>query len=178
MKVAVLGGGAWGGVLAWHAAGRGHDVALWEIDADSAQELTRRRSTARSVAGFRLPDPVTVSADIATVVAGREMIVVAVPSAFVSTVIRLAAPSLVGAPLLVCASKGLDPTTGATMADVLSGGAPAARCAVISGPSFAQEIADGRPTALVAAAADAGTAQAVQTALGSEKLRIYTSDDV
>jgi glycerol-3-phosphate dehydrogenase (NAD(P)+) len=101
MKVAVLGGGAWGGVLAWHAVGRGHDVALWEIDADAALELTRRRSTARSVAGFRLPDPVMVSSEMATVVAGREMVVVAVPSAFVGTPISFAGPALAPEPRLV-----------------------------------------------------------------------------
>jgi glycerol-3-phosphate dehydrogenase (NAD(P)+) len=178
MRVAVLGGGAWGGVLAWLAAGRGHEVALWEIDADAALELTRRRSTARSVAGFRLPDAVTVSSDIAEVVAGRDMVVLAVPSAFVATVLRLSAPALAPGALLVCASKGLDPTTGKTMAEVVSTGAPAARAAVLSGPSFAQEIADGRPTALVAAATDPDVAQAVQAALGTERLRIYTSDDV
>jgi glycerol-3-phosphate dehydrogenase (NAD(P)+) len=178
MRVAVLGGGAWGGVLAWLAAGRGHDVTLWEIDPDAALELARRRSTARSVAGFRLPDAVRVSSDAAATVAGCDMVVVAVPSAFVGTVLRTAAPALSGAPLMVCASKGLDPTTGATMAEVLSAAIPSAPAVVLSGPSFAQEIADGRPTALVAASVDAGAAQAVQGALGAERLRIYTSDDV
>jgi glycerol-3-phosphate dehydrogenase (NAD(P)+) len=178
MRVAVLGGGAWGGVLAWQAAGRGHEVALWEIDPDVAMELARRRSTARSVARFRLPDAVTVSSDMATSVAGSDMVVLAVPSAFAATVLRTAAPYLPPAPLLVCASKGLDPATGATMAEVMAAGVPGARTAVLSGPSFAQEISDGQPTALVAAASDDGVAQIVQTALGSERLRIYTSDDV
>jgi glycerol-3-phosphate dehydrogenase (NAD(P)+) len=177
-KVAILGGGAWGGVLAWLAAGRGHDVALWEIDPDAAQELARRRSTARSVAGFRLPPTVTVSSDIAATVTGCDMVVVAVPSAFVATVVRAAAPSLAPGVLVVGASKGLDPMTGATMADVIAAAVPGAPAVVLSGPSFAQEIADGRPTALVAASTDEGAASAVQAALGSERLRIYTSDDV
>jgi glycerol-3-phosphate dehydrogenase (NAD(P)+) len=178
MRVAVLGGGAWGGVLAALLAGRGHEVSLWEPDASAAEALARRRTNARSVAGFRLPDAIAVSTDLPAVCRDRQLIVVAVPSQFVRVMLGTAAPAILPAPVVVCASKGLEPGTGATMAEVVTASLPAARAVVLSGPSFAQEIAAGLPAALVAASTDAGAAAIVQSCLGGERLRIYTSDDV
>jgi glycerol-3-phosphate dehydrogenase (NAD(P)+) len=185
--VAVLGGGAWGGVLAAVAARRGHDVALWETDRAAADALARDRTSPRSVAGFRLPPEVTVSSDIAGAVAGRDMLVLAVPSEFVAATLRAAAPHA-AAPIVVCASKGLEPGTGATMAEVIAANLPGARVGVLSGPSFAAEIARGLPAALVAASTDTDVAAALQACFGGERgpsqgpaeyrLRIYTSDDV
>jgi len=178
LRVAVLGGGAWGGVLALVAHRHGHDVALWEPDGRAAAALARDRASPRSVPHFRLPDPVFVSAELGAVVRDRQLIVVAVPSGFVRATIESARPHLIQGVILVCASKGLEPPHGTTMADVLSDGAPGARVAVLSGPSFAQEIAAGLPAALVAASADSAVASFVQTALGEERLRIYTTTDV
>jgi glycerol-3-phosphate dehydrogenase (NAD(P)+) len=178
--VAVLGGGAWGGVLAALAARHGHDVALWEIDRAAAEALARDRASSRSVASFRLPDEVAVTSDIGTAVRGRDLLVVAVPSAHVEDTVRAAAAALSGrtAPIVVCASKGLEPRAGTTMADVIAGSVPGARVGVLSGPSFAEEIARGLPAALVAASTDAEVPAAVQSCFGADRLRIYTSDDV
>jgi len=177
LRVGVLGGGAWGGVLAAIAARHGHDVGLWEADAAAAGALARDRASGRSVSGFRLPEAVAVSAALDTVVRDRELLVVVVPSTAVRSVLERARVDA-GSPLVVCASKGLEPSTGATMAEVISAALPSARVAVLSGPSFAQEIAAGLPAALVIASRDPATALAVQGAFGSERLRIYTSDDV
>jgi len=180
LNVAVLGGGAWGGVLSAIAVRHGHDVALWEIDRVAAEALARDRVGPRSVRQFRLPDEVVVSSDIGAVVAGRDMLVVAVPSAFVADTLRAASPTLPAdaAPLVVCASKGLEPQAGATMADVIAASLPAGHVGVLSGPSFADEIARGLPAALVVAAHDAAVGAAVQGCFGGDRLRIYTSSDV
>ncbi len=177
MKVAVLGGGAWGGVLAAVASARGHDVALWEADPTSALALGRERQSPRSVPGFRLPAAVAVSGDADGAVAGREMLVVAIPSERVRATLRRAAPKIDRGTIVVCASKGLEPDSGDTMIEVLGAALPERRPVVLSGPSFAQEVAAGLPAALVAASADAAAAAAVQAALGGERLRVYTSDD-
>jgi glycerol-3-phosphate dehydrogenase (NAD(P)+) len=177
VKVAVLGGGAWGGVLAALASARGHDVALWESDPAAVLTLRRERRSPRSVPGFRLPDAVAVSEVVDGTVAGREMVVVAVPSEQVRATLLRAAPKLEAGTLTVCASKGLEPDGGETMIEVLRAALPGSRAVVLSGPSFAQEVAAGLPVALVAASADLAAAGAVQTALGGERLRIYTSDD-
>jgi glycerol-3-phosphate dehydrogenase (NAD(P)+) len=180
LRVAVLGGGAWGGVLAALAARHGHDVALWEIDRAAADALARDRASPRSVPGFRLPLEVGVSTDVGAAVLGRGMVVVAVPSTSVVDTLRAAAAATAGstAPIIVCASKGLEPEGGATMADVIGRAWPGAPVSVLSGPSFAAEIARGLPAALVAASADAAAAAAVQACFGGDRLRIYTSDDV
>jgi glycerol-3-phosphate dehydrogenase (NAD(P)+) len=178
MRVAVLGGGAWGGVLAALASARGHDVVLWEHDGQAAAALARDRRNERSVRGFRLPEAIAVSAALAASVSGREMLVVAVPSQVVGSTLRAAAPAIGAGTTVVCASKGLEPETGATMADAIAAAAPQAHPVVLSGPSFAQEIADGLPAALVAASRSGDAAGLVKSALGSERLRIYSSDDV
>jgi glycerol-3-phosphate dehydrogenase (NAD(P)+) len=178
MRVAVLGGGAWGGVLAALAAGRGHEVALWEPDVGAADALARQRTSARSIAGFALPEGVAVSSDLAAVVSDRPLAVVAVPSQFVRATLCAATGAIAAASVIVCASKGLEPGTGATLAEVITASLPGARAVVLSGPSFAQEIAAGFPAALVAASTDAEAARLVQAGFGSERLRIYTSDDV
>src|SRR5687767_2734561 len=90
VKLAVLGGGAWGGVLAAIASRHGHDVALWEVDAAAAAALAARRASDRSVPEFRLPGEVAVTTDVVAAVTGRDMLLVAIPSAFV-------APTLVAA---------------------------------------------------------------------------------
>jgi glycerol-3-phosphate dehydrogenase (NAD(P)+) len=177
VKIAVLGGGAWGGVLAAVASARGHDVALWEADPTAVLTLARDRVSLRSVAGFRLPVPVAVSGDVGATVGGRQMVVVAMPSELVRATLLLAAPRVDAGTIVVCASKGLEPDSGETMIEVLRAGLPDSRAVVLSGPSFAQEVAAGLPAALVAASADVAAAGAVQTALGGERLRIYTSDD-
>jgi glycerol-3-phosphate dehydrogenase (NAD(P)+) len=181
--VAVLGGGAWGSVLAATAARHGHDVALWEIDRAAADALARDRASPRSVPEFRLPAEVAVSSDIGAAIAERDMLLVAVPSAFVAATMQAVAgaraPSAAaGFPVVVCASKGLEPGSGATMVDVIAANLPGAGVGVLSGPSFAAEIARGLPAALVAASTDAGVASAVQSCFGGDRLRIYTSSDV
>jgi glycerol-3-phosphate dehydrogenase (NAD(P)+) len=177
LGVGVLGGGAWGGVLASLAARRGHDVRLWELDPEAARALARDRASPWSVPGFRLPAEVAVTNDLADAVRGRALLLVAVPSPSVRATLAAARPAAAAAPFVVCASKGLEPS-GATMADAIAASLPAARAVILSGPSFAQEIAAGLPAALVAASVDGEAAAAVQAALGGDRLRIYTSDDV
>jgi glycerol-3-phosphate dehydrogenase (NAD(P)+) len=178
MRVGVLGGGAWGTVLAALAAGRGHDVALWEFDPRDAAALTHIRSSARTVPDFRLPDAVAVTNDVSTAVRGRELVVVVVPSETVRAALVAARAAFEPGAVVVCASKGLEPETRLTMAGVIGEILPGARVALLSGPSFAQEIAAGLPAALVSASTDARANEAVVAALGSERFRIYRSDDV
>jgi len=192
--VAVLGGGAWGSVLAAIAARHGHDVTLWERDVAAAEALDRDRVNQRSVPGFRLPDEVRVfsGGNIGGAVADRDLLVVAVPSDSMWATMdlaRVARGSGAPAPIVLCASKGLEPERGATMAEVIALGLPGARVGMLSGPSFAAEIARGLPAALVAASTKADVSAAAQACFGGERLgpsqgptayrlRIYTSDDV
>jgi glycerol-3-phosphate dehydrogenase (NAD(P)+) len=178
MNVAVLGGGAWGTVLAAVAAGRGHQVTLWEYDARAADELARLRVNARSVRGFHLPPEVAVTNDLTAAARGRDALVLVVPSDTIRATLASVRGPLGAAPLVICASKGLEPGTHLTMAGVITDVVPDARVAMLSGPSFAQEIADGLPAALVSASVSPAVNEAVVACLGSERFRVYTSDDV
>jgi len=178
MRVAVLGGGAWGTVLAGLASSRGHDVALWEFDARDAATLAKDRATARTVRGFHLPEAVAVTNDLQSAARGRDAIVVVVPSETVRATLSAARPAIADGAVVVCASKGLEPESHKTMAGVIGEVVPQARVALLSGPSFAQEIAAGLPAALVTASMDPSANEAVVAALGSERFRLYTSDDV
>jgi glycerol-3-phosphate dehydrogenase (NAD(P)+) len=178
MNIAVLGGGAWGTVLASVAAARAHDVALWEFDAQDAAALARERATTRTVRGFRLPESIAVTNDVAAATRGRELVIVVVPSENVRPTLEAARASIEPGHVVVCASKGLEPETRLTMAGVITAVVPHARVALLSGPSFAQEIAAGLPAALVTASTDPRANEAVVAALGGERFRLYTSDDV
>jgi glycerol-3-phosphate dehydrogenase (NAD(P)+) len=111
-------------------------------------------------------------------VRGREFVVVVVPSDTGRATLTAARAAVAPDAVVVCASKGLEPTSRLTMAGVVAEVLPSARVALLSGPSFAQEIAAGLPAALVSASADARTNEAVVAALGGERFRVYTSDDV
>jgi glycerol-3-phosphate dehydrogenase (NAD(P)+) len=178
MRVAVLGGGAWGTVLASVAASRGHEVALWEFHTKAAEELARTRTSARSVPGFSLPPAVAVTSDLARAVTGRDVVILVVPSDTVRATLAAARQVIAAGTLVICASKGLEPGSHLTMAQVIADVVPASRVVLLSGPSFAQEIAAGLPAALVAASADPRANETAVACLGGERFRIYTSDDV
>jgi len=176
MRIAVLGAGAWGCALGCLLIETGHDVALWEFDATAAARLGARRW--HDYLGVRLPDALVLTADLAAALHERELVIITTPSEFLRPTLRSAAPLLPGAAPLVCATKGLEAesqmTTDRVIADVL----PGRPFALLSGPTFAKEIASGLPAAVVAASADAFVARLVQKGLGSQRLRVYTSDDI
>jgi glycerol-3-phosphate dehydrogenase (NAD(P)+) len=176
MRVAVLGGGAWGCALATVLGDGRADVALWEIDARAAARLSETRQNPHL--GTPLHDAVNVTAELAIAVADRDLIVVATPSDFVRATAGAAARHIVRGAVVVCAAKGLEARSHLTMDAVIAEAAPAVRVALLSGPTFAKEIAAGLPAAVVAAARDAEVASIVQRELTGSALRVYTTDDV
>jgi glycerol-3-phosphate dehydrogenase (NAD(P)+) len=178
MKIAVLGAGAWGTVLALLQAEAGHPVTLWARAAADAAELEAQRENRRYLPGRKLAPGLTVTADIERAVRGAEMTVVAVPSSAVRETLALARGAIAAGTIVCCASKGLEPNTRLTMDAVIAEEAPGARVALLSGPSFAIEIAAELPAAVVAASRQVTTAEEVQEAFSRERFRVYTSDDV
>ncbi len=176
VRVAVLGAGAWGCALGALLDEAGAEVALWENDPDAASRLERARE--HVYLGLRIAPSIDVTADLARAIGGRAMIVLATPSAFVRTTLVRAVPHLGPGTILVCAAKGLEEKTGLTIDRVMTEVAPGFHVALLSGPTFAKELAMGLPAALVAAARDADTAAAVQRVFSCARLRIYTTDDV
>lgn len=177
MRLAVLGAGAWGTALAasWSAQ---HDVTLWGRNAAEMQALSAERINARYLPGCPLPPALRCSSDLGTTLLGAEAVVLAVPSGGLRAVVAALAarPTL---PALVWVSKGFEPGSGKLPHQIISELLPAQReIAVLSGPSFAQEVAQGLPTALTLAAQDNALARRLAEALSSHRLRLYAHDDV
>jgi glycerol-3-phosphate dehydrogenase (NAD(P)+) len=178
-RAAVLGAGEWGTAIALLLARRGAAVSLWARRAEHAAAIAHARENAPYLPGVALPEGVTPTADLPRAVHAAGLIVLAIPSqSLPACLVPLAA--LVGREAtLVSATKGILSDSLETMVQVIRRvvGAPPDRVATLSGPSFAQEVADGLPTAIVAASEEAGTAQAVQAALGGPAFRVYASTD-
>jgi len=175
MRIALLGAGAWGTALAIAAAPR-HEVLLWARDARQAAEMERERCNRRYLPEVPLPAALRVSADRdeALAHAAGGLTVIATPMAGLRE--QLAGLPDARAALWLC--KGFEAGSAALGHEIARSLRPAAPCGVLSGPSFALEVAQGRPTALVAASSDAALAAAAVEAFHSEALRIYTSSDV
>ncbi len=176
MKIAVLGAGAWGTAIAIAASAR-HDVLLWARDAAQAQAMRQERRNARYLPDVVLPETLHVTADEGAALAhgGAGLTIFATPM----VALRERLSALKDARPVLWLSKGFESGTGALghelACEVRGEGAP---CGVLSGPSFALEVARGQPTALVAASDDAALASAAAHALHGESLRVYTSSDI
>jgi len=176
--VAVIGGGSWGTALAREIGRRGGPVRLWVRDAALAATIATTRENARYLPGVRLPDGVLVTADHVEALDNASLVIIAVPSHFVrGTLAPMVAGIAPGASLL-SATKGLEPETALRMSQLLSELSPAHAVAALSGPSFAREVALGKPTAVVVASADAGVARGLQERLTAPLFRLYTNRDL
>ena len=176
MNLTVLGGGAWGTALAVSAAAR-HATCLWARDATQVAQMRSIRRNARYLGDVVLPPALQVSSDLPTALQHAQggLLIVATPMAALSDMLgRLP----VDAPGLLWLCKGFEGGSGRLGHEVAHAACPAARVGVLSGPSFALEVAHGQPTALVAASTDAALCDEAVAALHCESLRIYTSSDI
>jgi glycerol-3-phosphate dehydrogenase (NAD(P)+) len=176
--IAILGAGSWGTALAVHCARVGHDVRLWGRDRRLIDEMIARRENAQYLPGIELPRSIAPGAALDRVLDGAAIAVAAIPSHGLRAVMRDASPSLRRVRVIVSAAKGLETDTLARMSCVIAEAAPGPPIVVLSGPSFAVEVANGLPTAVVAASADQAAAALVQDAFRGPGLRLYASDDV
>lgn len=178
--VAVLGAGSFGTCLAVLAA-REHDVTIWARDAKMAEHIQRERHNPRYLTDIELPPNITATADLAEALAGREIVICAIPSHGMRDVMAQAGKVMDPEAILVSTVKGIEPETGLTMDGVLEQVLPEAlhpRLVFLSGPSFAREVALRKPTAVTLACREESYAIAVQTALSCPWFRCYTHDDV
>jgi glycerol-3-phosphate dehydrogenase (NAD(P)+) len=178
-EVAVLGAGSWGTALAVHLGLIGHDVRLWARDAALADEMNTRRANAVYLPDITLPRNVSVTSSIESVLRGTDVVVVAIPSHGCRAVMKSAAPHLTPRAVIVSAMKGLEADTLLRMSEVVTQEAGADHpVVVLSGPSFAVEVSQRLPTAVLAASPDSAATELVQAEFRSPYFRLYGSDDV
>jgi glycerol-3-phosphate dehydrogenase (NAD(P)+) len=176
-RIGVVGGGAWGTALANAAALAGREVVLWMRDVDAARRLRDARENARYLPGVRLQARVTPTADPALLRLADAVLLV-VPAQAVRAVAQAIAVTLPPqTPAVVCA-KGIERGTGLFLSNVMREVRPGAPVAVLSGPSFADDVARGLPTAVTLACEDEPLAEAIAAALSGPGLRLYRNTDV
>lgn len=176
MSIAVLGAGAFGTALAISLAADGHRVLLWTRSAGQAQQMQGARENAYRLPGASFPDSLESSCDIDSI-KGISTLLLAVPMQQLSDFLDTHKDHLSGKTLIACC-KGIDLVSGKGPCAVIETILPEAHCAILTGPSFAHDIAAGLPTALTLACADAERGAALQTQLSTSNLRLYRSSDV
>ena len=181
MRIAVLGAGSWGTTLAILLANNSHDVSLWSYRESYTEDIRTSRVNPSFLPGVTIPESVFATGDLHMAVEGRSMIVGAVPSQYLRSVVAgLRGVDFRGV-TVVNVAKGIENGTLMTMSEMLHDTLPhlpSNNIATLSGPSHAEEVSKGIPTTVVAASLDPGTAQKVQTAFMTPRFRVYASTDL
>jgi len=178
-RVAVVGAGSWGTALANVLASNGDETVLWSRGSEVADFINGKHVNRVYLPGIQLDERLRATTDLAQAVDGATLVVMVVPSHAMRETIELAAPHLHDKSLIVSASKGIEDESCKTMFDVIDDTISAPdRIGVISGPSFAAELAGGQPTVVVAAAQEHSVAERIQNAFAATMLRVYSSTDV
>jgi glycerol-3-phosphate dehydrogenase (NAD(P)+) len=181
MRFGILGGGGWGTALSVVLSSKGGDVVVWEYDTEQCARVKAERMNEKFLPGVTLPESVEFTSDLAQAVAGSDAIVFAVPSHTLRSVAKkLSALDASGA-LLVVATKGIEDGSLMRMSEVLVdelSTAASDRIVVLAGPSHAEEVSRGHPTAVVSASASPASAKQVQQLFSTATFRVYTNDDM
>ncbi|MGH9383941.1 MAG: NAD(P)H-dependent glycerol-3-phosphate dehydrogenase [Vicinamibacterales bacterium] len=178
-RIAILGAGSWGSALAVHLTRIGHDVRLWARDAALATELVSAHQNARYLPGVVFPSAVLPTHSLSKALAGAAMVVVTVPSHGMRAVVRNARSVIEAGSIVVSGVKGLEVGSMRRMSEVIGEELPGIESVVVlSGPSFAVELANELPTAIVVASSSASAMDRVQAEFRSSSLRLYGSSDV
>jgi glycerol-3-phosphate dehydrogenase (NAD(P)+) len=187
-RITILGSGAWGTALALSLANKGnHEVTLWSHRAETANALSQNHENLHFLPGFRFPDSLQITGNDAQAVVKAEILVCAVPSEFLRATMARLVPQMQPGQVLVSATKGIEDDSFLRMTEVIQSCISRAGLAlpvgalpvgVLSGPSFAQEVAAGMPTAVTIAFSESAVAARIQQEFSSSSLRLYTHDDL
>lgn len=173
MKAGVIGAGAWGTALAQLMAGDGREVALWALEADVVDAINDARENPLYLPGIPLAPSIRATGAMADL-AGCDLLLVVSPAQHLRTIV---AQAPAGVPLVLC-SKGIEAGTGLLMSEVAAQAQPASPIAVLSGPTFAHEVAKGLPTAITLACENMDLGQRLAARIARPSFRPYVSDDV
>lgn len=176
-RIGVIGAGAWGTALAQAIAARGLETVIWARETDVVAAINDTHENKLFLPGIPLAPTVRATADIAAL-GTMDAVLLVTPAQHLRAVAKsLACHAPRGLPVVICA-KGIEESSGLLMSEVLAEAMPEARAAVLSGPTFAHEIAAGKPTAVTLAAGDEELATALANAIGAPRFRPYTRTDM
>ena len=176
-RFGVVGGGAWGTALAQVLRRAGRDVVIWAREADVVAAINGSHENPLFLPGVALDAAIRATADLADVARTDALLLVAPAQHLREMCRQLAASLAANTPIIIC-SKGIEEDSGALLSEVVAASLPQAALAVLSGPTFAAEVAKGLPTAITLAASDAALGQRLIDAIGTREFRPYLTDDV
>lgn len=177
-RVTVLGAGSWGTALAALLANNGVSTSLWGRDSLMLATMHSEHCNNRYLPGVTLPVEIEFTSDLATAIAGAYIVLMVVPSHAFQGLLREVAPHLKSGMGLAWATKGFEPGSGRFLHELVAASFPAVPAAIITGPSFAREVAQGLPTAVTVHSSNADFAQRIAQLLHSSVFRAYTGNDV
>jgi glycerol-3-phosphate dehydrogenase (NAD(P)+) len=180
-RIAIIGAGNWGTALGIVAGRAGHEVCLWSRNPAVVEGIERERVNRVYLSSQKVPDTLRATSDFGEALKDAEFVLLASPSHVTRALLEAMLPQLRGEMLFISATKGIEIETGKRISEVLAdvvGERFKARFVCLSGPSFAQEVVTGQPTAVVAASENLDDSRAVQALLSFENLRVYTNLDV
>jgi len=178
MRIGIIGAGSWGTALANLLAGSGHDVCIWDVDQGLLNEIEQTHENKKYLPGRPVLESVVIVDTQEKCVKDADIVVTAVPSQHFRSALSLALPHISEDAIIVNVSKGIELGSLMTLSEIALEIAPSRRYAVLSGPSHAEEVADGMPTTVAVAAEETETAEAVQDAFMTEHFRVYTQSDM
>ena len=177
-QIGMIGAGSWGIALTWLLLQNGHQVTVWSALEKEIKMLKRDREQKEKLPGVVLPDGAEFTTDLAEAVSGAELLVLAVPSPFTRSTAASLRPYVREGQILVNVAKGIEENTLLTLSQVIEEELPQADVAVLSGPSHAEEVGKGMPTAITAGAYRKKTAERIQSIFMNDVFRVYASPDV
>ncbi len=176
-SIVILGSGGWGLALACTCARLGHSVTVWSAFSDEIDAIKRTGELKAKLPGVQIPKTVGLTTDISCV-AGADIVLVGIPSAFVRSVCEQAKLYISSESILVSTAKGLESPSLKRMSEIISEVFPSHRIVVMSGPSHAEELGLGVPTAVAVASEDKDAAEFIQRVFSDNTLRLYVNSDV
>ena len=177
MRIGVIGAGTWGMALSRMLYNTGNAVTVWSALSEEIDQLSRDR-VQKNLPGMVIPSGIAFTKSIESACADKDILLFAVPSVFVRSTAKRAAPFVPAGQIVVDVAKGLEPGTLMTMSEVINDEIPAARVVALSGPTHAEEVAQDLPTTIVSACADHDAAVFVQSVFMNACMRVYTNADV
>ena len=176
--VAIIGAGSWGIALAKVLHTNGNKVTVWSIVEDEITMLKEKHEHVQKLPGVKLPEDMEFTTDLESAVSGKAYLILAVPSVFTRSTAKSMAPFVKEGQIIVCVAKGIEEETLMPLTDIVEQEIPQAEVAVMCGPSHAEEVGIGLPTAVVAGAKKRAVAEEIQDIFMNNVFRVYTSPDV
>ncbi len=176
-KIGMIGAGSWGTALTYELTQKGQEVSIWSIDPKEVGMINTEHEQKVKLPGTVLPESVHASMDLEEIIQNKDLLVLAVPSPFTRSTARSMKPFVRHGQLIVSVAKGIEEDTLCTLSQIIKQEIPECQTAVLCGPTHAEEVGKGLPTAIVAGAKDEETAKYVQDVFMSPVFRVYTSPD-